>query len=66
VWPGSRVILPAAAYDLPKTIADTVGLGKAPMTMESDLDYRGFEPAVSTVERCDACKDLQVRFRELH
>ena len=32
--PGSRVTLPAAAYGTPRTIADTIGLGEAPMTLE--------------------------------
>ena len=54
------------AYDLPETIADTMGLGEAPMAMVPDLDYRGFEPVVSTVKRCGAREDLRVRFHELH
>jgi len=53
-------MLPTAAYDLPESITDTVRLGKAPMAMEPDLDYRRFEPTVSTFKRCDACDDLQV------
>jgi len=60
-----RVVLPAVTYDLPDTIADTIGLGEAPMPMEPDLDYRSFEPTVSTVKGCDTCEDLQVGFREL-
>ena len=62
MWPDSSVIFPAVAYDLPKTVADTIGPGEAPMATESDLDYRGTELAVSTVERCDACKGLQIMF----
>jgi len=32
------------------------------MAMEPDLDYRYFEPAVSTFKRCDTCGDLQADF----
>jgi len=47
---GDRSILPAPLYDLPKMIADTVGLGKALMAMEPNLDNRGLKPTVSTIE----------------
>ena len=59
---------PAAAYDPPETIANTIPLGKTPMAVEPDLNYRGVEPAASTVKRCSACEDLGLRIRlhELH
>ena len=66
LWPGDRVVLPAASYDLPKTIADTIWLGEAPMAMVPDLGYRNFQPAMSAIKRHDTCEDLQVTLNELH
>ena len=65
-WPGGGVIFPAAPYDLPETIPDTIRLGKAPMSMEPDLNYRSLELAVSTVKRCSTREDLEAKFHELH
>ena len=59
-----RVIFPAAADDIPEIIHHTVGLGEAPMAIDPNLNYHGFEPAVSSAQRRHACRDLEVGFRE--
>ena len=50
------VISLAAVYDLHETITDTVRLGKAPMSIKSDLNYCGFKPVVSTVRWSNTCE----------